>query len=229
MQHQGIALTASPASRVLRLGELLASGPSAIAADAAALVVAPIDPRVELDAMKARVIAEAREVGLKEGRARAQLEVDKAVKQARADIEASNRDYELELRRAQSALAEVFDSLQGEIERLDQRAIDDACVLAMKALTRVVGEHAMNGEAMAGLCSQLLQEFKVRPLTISVAPEDAGVIETVGTSTGVAIAVDPSLSPGECRLDSHRGRVVTSLADRLHAIADALGFQESMQ
>lgn len=219
-------MNASQAGRVLRLGELLAQPSAGSAMDEVQSVVTPIDPRVELEMLRARIVAEARDAGLEEGRARARQEIDAAIKQARAEVEAGNADHERELLKARGALAAVLESLEDEIERLDQRTIDDACVLAMTALTRVVGEQVVDGQAMVCLCRQLLQEFKVRPLTISVSSGDADAVNALVLPAGVVIVVDPGLCAGDCRLNSHRGCVVTSLASRLHAIADALGLAE---
>jgi flagellar biosynthesis/type III secretory pathway protein FliH len=211
---------------VLTLGALLSPAP--LNEHEALVPSAPVDPCVELEAARAKVMADARDAGLAQGRADAQREIERAVAQARADLQAGNAELERGYHDRQAALSNLIASLNAEVDRIDQQMLDAACVLAMTALTRLLGEGATNGDSMRRLCQSLVADARTRPLVLHIAPGDADAVRELPLPADVRLEIDPHLPAGTCRLDSPRGRVETSLASRLHAIAEALGAQEPL-
>lgn len=183
------------------------------------------DPAALLAQERERVLAQARRDGRAEGLADAAAELQAERERVRAQIEADNaeRAQALDEQRAElSALARTLAQRLAEAETELREAVVE---IAYAALCRALGEReaAARGQTTAALCAQLLDEYRHRPATLRIGPEAFDAVNTaVAAQTELRVLIDPTLRPGECRLQTRKGAYDTRLEDRLDALKQAL-------
>ncbi|MET4726729.1 flagellar assembly protein FliH [Lysobacter enzymogenes] len=183
------------------------------------------DPAALLAQERERVLAQARRDGRAEGLADAAAELQAQRERVRAQIEADNaeRAQALDEQRAElSALARTVAQRLAEAETELREVVVE---IAYAALCRALGEReaAARGQTTAALCAQLLDEYRHRPATLRIGPEAFDAVNAaVAAQTELRVLIDPTLRPGECRLQTRKGAYDTRLEDRLDALKQAL-------
>ncbi|MFC0677986.1 FliH/SctL family protein [Lysobacter korlensis] len=214
----------SNASRVLGLREWLEMQTVADGSDLPGPVAAAIpDPAAELESRRQQVFAAAEQAGYEAGQARAQAAIEAACADAAREVAAQNATLQAELQRAIARLDVVRGSVADAIAE-HERALEPAAVsLAMAVVARMLGRQQADGQLVASLCSQALDEFRQRPVVVRVPAQDASALAAhLGPHDDVRVEADAFLRPGECRLETHKGLYDTGVATRLQAIVDAL-------
>lgn len=207
-------------TRVVGLRELLVQPSSA--APTAVAVQAVADPVVELEALRTRVMEQAKDAGFAQGMKDADVRIAATVDKATSEVQARHADL---LKRAQlyaDGLKALEAGLHAAVERLDQSVEALAVQIAMSAVLRVVGQRAGDESLTAAVCGEALREYRQRPVTIHVGGNVDDLTAELGLDGRIAFVADAELPLGACRLETHRGQYDTSVRSRLHAAVDAL-------
>lgn len=179
-----------------------------------------ISPAAEIEAAIARGYRD----GLAEGLADAEAERERLLKEHRVALEDEARQ------RIAVATAEL-DGMRVRLQKLlvavpqalqDQRiwAEELAIEIAWSALARMLGAKAQEGTLIPALCRQACHELGNVPVRVRLAPGDMAAL--AAPLDDLEIAADPRLAPGSLVLETPRGELHTSLAQRLDAITRAL-------
>jgi flagellar assembly protein FliH len=141
--------------------------------------------------------------------------------------------------RAADALAARYraaiDMLRIETQRLAEQARADAVEIAFQVARKLLEtELASNPEPLFGLVRTAIQKLgDARKVTVRVCPADLGLLKSEDESRFVQMRVaqvelvaDPTLSPGDCVIESPvgavDGRLSVRLAELRRAVAEAL-------
>ncbi|RZK99223.1 MAG: hypothetical protein EOP36_19945 [Rubrivivax sp.] len=141
----------------------------------------------------------------------------------------------------QTALLEkLIDQVGDELQTWLGRCQDVATDLAMEAITRILGENALESDVIAGMVAQVtatLRESDV--LTIRLHPAECGALRLAlrqEAATGHApsslldkLRDDPSLQSGGCVIETARGEYRASLDVQLKRLRQLLDEQRAAQ
>ncbi|MBN7135140.1 hypothetical protein A7A76_10260, partial [Lysobacter enzymogenes] len=183
------------------------------------------DPAELLAQERERVLAQARRDGRAEGLAEAAAELQLERERVRGEIEAGNAERARALDEARAELRALAGDLARRVAETEAELGQAVVEIAYAALCRALGEReaAARGQTTAALCAQLLDEYRHRPATLRIGPEAFDAVEAaVAAQTELRVLVDPTLRPGECRLQTRKGAYDTRLEDRLDALKQAL-------
>lgn len=146
-----------------------------------------------------------------------------------ADVRLSKLEDELRLRheQAESSLLSERERISSLLQRLAQADAERSAELETRAfemallcLSRAFGERAGDGELLGRVLSELTREFRTEALMLQVSDADRSLLpEHVD---GIGIEANATMLPGSCALVTRRGRVETSIAERLNAIHRAM-------
>lgn len=168
------------------------------------------------DRVRARAYAEGLDAGLRKGREEAQ-----ALQSAREL--AAGRDLAHRVANLWGTFEEGLAHLE---ETLAARLLDLALVLAEQVVRRHV---ELDAQAIAAPLQEAVAALldSAGRLHVSVNPDDLGMarvaLEAIDASGRCTIAVDPSLTVGECRVESPDAAVDATLDGRWRRVCDAVG------
>ncbi|BAV96919.1 FliH/SctL family protein [Lysobacter enzymogenes] len=194
-------------------------------ADADAEAAPAPDPAALLAQERERVLAQARRDGRAEGLADAAAELQAQRERVRAQIEADNAERAQALDEQRAELGALARTVAQRLAEAEVELREAVVEIAYAALCRALGEReaAARGQTTAALCAQLLDEYRHRPATLRIGPEAFDAVNAeVAAQTELRVLIDPTLRPGECRLQTRKGAYDTRLEDRLDALKQAL-------
>lgn len=135
-------------------------------------------------------------------------------------------------------LEKLIAQVDADLDAWLKRGQDVATDLAMEAVTRIVGEHALNADVIAGMVGQVtatLRESDV--LSIRLHPAECGALRLAlrqGIATSEApsslldkLRDDPGLQSGGCIIDTARGEYRASLDVQLKRLRQLLDQQRA--
>jgi len=119
-------------------------------------------------------------------------------------------------------LGAAVDSLQQQSEMLAEQSRGEGLELAYQIARRIAGvEMKQNPMPLFGMVRESLVELaEARRITLRVCAQDAAALTAArrpsrGLSMAkIELAADPSLKPGECRIESDLGQLAGRRADR---------------
>lgn len=160
------------------------------------------------------------EEGLRQGRAAAAAEVDAAVQQA---VDAALQPLQQE----HAALQELARGLAGASRQAAQLAQDEIVALCFETTCRLVGEAAVQPQAVRALVTRLIAgQADAQSLVLHLHPQDAALMEQGAVAAGTALPVpcrpDPEVALGGCLLRTPRGGLDARLETSLGACKEAL-------
>lgn len=209
--------------RIVELSALLQPAVVAADPDANGLVQAVrLDPAVELERERKAIFERAQAEGLERGLQRADEQILASQKQAEARIEQAHAAQTRKLQAANEQLTALLQAWPAAADELDQRLETLSLDIAFACVTRLLGEIGADGELMKRLCRQALSEYRQRPVLVRVAEADLEAVSELSADAEVRVVADARLSPGQCRLETHKGLYDTSLEVRLDALKQAL-------
>lgn len=180
------------------------------------------DPAAELERERKAIFERAEAEGLKRGLQRADEQILASQQKAEARIEQAHAAQTRKLDNANAQLAALLKAWPAAADELDQRLETLSLDIAFACVTRLLGEIGADGELMKRLCRQALSEYRQRPVTVRVAAADVEAVSELASDAEVRVIADARLSPGQCRLETHKGLYDTSLEVRLDALKQAL-------
>lgn len=189
---------------------------------AAAQVHLPVLPDVvshidEADARTYReAYAEGFQAGEEDGRREAEQYQRAWEEETRKQLEEEHRAMVQEREKLAALLASLNEQLRSYHEGMEQLAFE----IALHCLAAGFGSREGDVDWMHRLCSQMAKGYRGRNLRLEVSEADCHTLPE--RIEGVEIAVEHSLSAGECRLVTDRGFAETSLKVRLEAIYGAM-------
>jgi flagellar assembly protein FliH len=182
--------------------------------------------RRDADALREKLLTETRDAGRKDGLKDAAALIEKQARQI-----ADQRLAE-QLQTTLPALAKVADALRAERERWllewDQAAIGLSIAIAEKL---VRAQLAAKPELAQGMIAEALQLAVGQPqVRVFLNPEDRQrleprteqVVQSITACATPEIVEDPTLSPGDCRIETQHGEIDARLETMLHRIAEEL-------
>lgn len=193
--------------------------------EAAAEAVVQADPVSMLAQERERVLAQARREGHAEGLAQAEEVLAGERARVQREVQLAHQEQADRLEEAQAALAQLVRQLQAHFASAEAQSREVVVEVAYAALLRVLGEREAraSGDLLAGICAQLLDEHRLRPAVLRVGPDDVAIVSAAVAGDGeLRVLADPTLRPGECRLETRKGSYDTRIEDRLGAIRNAL-------
>lgn len=195
--------------------------------------------KAEIEAFRQKAVAEVQaskleaqrqglEAGYREGLARAQQEASQRHRQ----------ELEKEITERLTSLTQAIGSLCGELTAArdqwlaewEKMGLDLACRVADRMVHAVVAKP--NEIAVKSLGEVLRLVGKCPKATVRLHPDDAATLDLASPSWSAAtqaigqvnVVADPTLSRGDCKLDSEFGRIDASLSTQLDRIrAELMG------
>lgn len=201
------------APRLARLADALAAPALSVSVETAA------DPAEQLQREHDQALEAARRIGREQGLADADAEVTRRVDAIAKRLEAEHRIAMDRLEARTTEVASLGDGLAAAIAGHARTAEEVAVEAAFAALLRVLGERAADRSLVRDLCQQALSARGVGTATLRLAPEDREGLDI--DAVDLQVVADPSLSPGQCILESPRGASDTGLDVRLEAMKRA--------
>ena len=200
--------------RIVALSALF-SRPAPAQPAATAVVV---DPRVLLEAERARMFKAAQDDGYSAGMKLAEDEISKRVSKAEQAIADTHAAEGQRLREANEQLARLLRAVPEAMAENDAQMEPIAVEAAFAATLRVLGEVATQRPLIVEVCRQALDEYRLRPVVLRVAADEAEALADLVEDGAVRIVADAHLMAGQCRLETHKGLYDTSLEVRLEAL-----------
>lgn len=187
-----------------------------------ALVEEPaLDPAQELEQLRQETIEAAKEEGFRLGMQAA----ENTIEQARVAAEQAVSDKHQAMADELSARIAETQTLLNEIPQVvegHQRQLESALVeISFAAVLRIMGELHTETDLVSRLCRVTLQEYRQRPVTLHVSPEDHPILERLADSPDLKIESDSLQKPGQLRLESMNGAYETGLSTRLESMLQA--------
>lgn len=207
--------------RIVELSALLQPAAAAVVADAPAPAERP-DPAAELERERKAVLERAEAEGLERGLKRAEARILASQQQAESRVEQAHAAQTRKLQAANDQLAALLRAWPAAADELEQRLEAASLEIAYACVTRLLGEIGADGELMKRLCRQALSEYRQRPVLVRVAAADLDAVSELAADSELRVLADARLSPGQCRLETHKGLYDTSLEVRLDALKQAL-------
>ena len=97
---------------------------------------------------------------------------------------------------------------------------EDTFEMALLALAAVLGEGMGEGELLARLVTRVIDEYRSDALCLQVAEADLALLPA--QINGVRIEAGAGMLPGSCALMTARGRIETSIKERLDTVHRAM-------
>jgi len=117
------------------------------------------------------------------------------------------------------ALAQLCEGLNAALRDQAEAMEELAFEVALAGMARAFGAMQGDGELLRRLCTQMVEEYRMRAEKLLVSPLDrARLPDNIG---GLVVHIEPDLRAGECRIEMARGLVESSIGARLEAIHDA--------
>jgi flagellar biosynthesis/type III secretory pathway protein FliH len=131
---------------------------------------------------------------------------------------ARNRVQELadERERLTALIEGIVEAVHGHNEAMEALAIE----VALASLARAFGQMQDDRELMQRLCTQVVEEFRVKAARIAVSAQDRPVLPE--HIDGLEVVVEPGLAPGDCRVVTERGQMESSIGMRLKTIYEVM-------
>ena len=192
-------------------------------------VVSVANPAMELAAERTRILLAA----VEEGRAQGMEQAENSIRERVAAIEAQltkQHDVVVEaLKLEQQGLAALVGSVPEALRKLDDDVAASVVEVAYRAVVRVIGQQWAQRDVLTDLCRGLLEEHRLSPAILRVASDDLCRVSCA--PAGLQVVADAQLAPGQCVIESAKGRLITGLDVRLNALRDALldGLKQSVK
>ncbi|MGH8077582.1 MAG: FliH/SctL family protein [Lysobacter sp.] len=177
-----------------------------------------IDPRVRIEAERARIFETAQDDGYAAGMKRAEDEINKRIEKAENAIASAHAAEGKRLQEANARLARLLSAVPEAVAENDAQLEAIVSEVAFAATLRVLGETATQRPLIADVCRQALDEYRQRPVVLRVAADEVEALVELVEDGAVRIAADAHLLAGQCRLETHKGLYDTSLEVRLEAL-----------
>lgn len=212
---------ASADERIVTLAAAL-TRPVPVRDPAPASVEAPVvvDPRAALEAERRRVLDAAQEEGREAGLRDADATIEQRAAEAEKKIREMHAAETERLTESRERLARLLHAVPDAVADLETQVDEMVVEVAFAAVTRVLGELAAERTLVAKIAAQVLGEYKQRPATLRVAMDDVELLQDLADGE-VRIVGDADFAPGECRVETTKGRYQSGLASRLDAIKQA--------
>lgn len=179
------------------------------------------DPAWEMERLRQETIAAAKEEGYRMGMQAAEVAIAEA--QAAAELAVQDR-HRARTEELSARIAEIRILLEGIPQALGdhQQRLQAALVeISFAATLRILGELHLDTELVARLCDGVLREYRQRPATLHVAPDDYAVLEPMIESADLRIESDAMQKRGQLRLESTNGAYEAGLDTRLENMLQA--------
>lgn len=180
----------------------------------------------EAEAIRKRSVGEGRETGRRQGLEEAVAQIDKQARQL------TDQRFTEHLKSTLPALQKVASALQQErdewLVRWETVAIELGVAIASKLLrTNLVARP----ELATGMIAEALRLAAGQPqLRVFLHPDDLArlgdkaeqVVQSLSSCASPELIPDPTLQPGDCRLETRHGEIDARLDAMLHRIAEEL-------
>jgi flagellar biosynthesis/type III secretory pathway protein FliH len=143
--------------------------------------------------------------------------------------EAAQRMQELEdeaRRRLQELVTErerlvsLMEAMAEALSRHGSAMEELAFEVALISLSRAFGQLSDDRQLLQRLCTQVVEESHVKAVRVCVSVEDHSALPE--QIKGLEVIAESGLARGECRIETGRGQVESSIAMRLSAICDTM-------
>lgn len=204
-------------SDLINLGNVLSDASVPTSSESA---LPAVDPAVELAAERAQVLQAAREEGLAQGAMQAEQAINEQVAAIEAQLTERHHAQVEALELEQERLAVLIRAVPEALRAMDDDVAAVVAEVAYRAVVRVIGQQWAERDVLTDLCRRLSEENRLSPAIMRVAPED---VHRVSCATAdLQVVADAQLVPGQCVIESGKGRLITGLDVRLNALRDAL-------
>jgi hypothetical protein len=92
--------------------------------------------------------------------------------------------------------------------------------LALASLARTFGQMQDDGQLLRRLCTQMAAEVRAEAVRLVVAEQDRPLLPS--RIDGLEVETRRELDAGECLLETDRGRMESSIGQRLRVIHDTM-------
>lgn len=153
----------------------------------------------------------------------------------RLKVQAERQGYAAGVEKAEQAIKDAIaehmgrlSSLVESVQRAKLQALDDveesAIAIVYAAVCKIIGEHAVTPEAVAGCVSQAVGErMQSEETVIRLHPQDAELMLQIGTGDGgTRILADPSIKFGGCVISGSKGTLDAQLDGQLSELKATL-------
>ncbi|ULU23712.1 FliH/SctL family protein [Dyella terrae] len=173
--------------------------------------VAPADTKAYSDGYR-----EGFEAGDEDSRREAEARLAAIENELRGRFETAESLLHAERERLSVLLERLAESEAQRVMAMEAAAFEIALLCISKAFGERDGDQALIGRLVSGM----VQEFRSDAVRLQVADSDRQLLPE--QIDGMAIESDPAMSPGSCALVTQRGRIETSIAERLTTIHQAM-------
>ena len=177
-----------------------------------------VDPRMLLETERVRTLKAAQDDGYAAGMKLAENEINKRAGKAEQAITDTHAAEGQRLREANEQLARLLRAVPEAMAENDAQMEPIVVEAAFIATLRVLGEVATQRPLIVDVCRQALNEYRLRPVVLRVAADEAETLAALVEDGAVRIAADAHLMTGQCRLETHKGLYDTSLEVRLESL-----------
>ncbi len=143
---------------------------------------------------------------------------DAAQRMQQQENAARDRLDELECERER--LSVLADGLGEALHRHGNAMEEMAFELALASLARTFGQMQDDGQLLRRLCTQMAAEVRAEAVRLVVAEQDRPLLPS--RIDGLEVETRRELDAGECLLETDRGRMESSIGQRLRVIHDTM-------
>ena len=136
------------------------------------------------------------------------------------ELEEAARHHVQELAEERERLAVLIGGLADAVHNHGEAMEVLAIEVALASLARAFGQMQDDRQLVQRLCTQVVEEFRVKAARIAVSAQDRHVLPE--HIDGLEVVVEPGLVPGDCRVVTERGQMESSIGMRLKAIYEVM-------
>jgi flagellar biosynthesis/type III secretory pathway protein FliH len=164
--------------------------------------------------------AEAYRLGYAEGYETGESDGLRDAAQRMQELEDAARDRLAELERERERLAVLVGGLGEALHRHGEAMEELAFELALASLARAFGQMQGDDQLLRRLCTQMAAEVRAEAVRLVVSEPDRPLLPA--RIDGLEVETGRELVAGECLLETGRGRIESSIGQRLGAIHGAM-------
>jgi flagellar biosynthesis/type III secretory pathway protein FliH len=180
----------------------------------------PATRKVETAATVEDPGAEAYRLGYAEGYEAGESDGLRDAAQRMQELEDAARDRLGELERERERLSALVEGIGEALHRHGEAMEELAFELALASLARAFGQMQDDGRLLRRLCAQMAAEVRTEAVRLIVSEQDRPLLPA--RIDGLDVGAGRELVAGECLLETDRGRIESSIGQRLGAIHDAM-------
>jgi hypothetical protein len=136
------------------------------------------------------------------------------------ELEDAARDRLGELERERERLTVLVDGMGEALRRHGEAMEELAFEVALASLARAFGQMQGDGQLLRRLCTQMAAEVRAEAVRLVVAEPDRPLLPA--RIDGLDVETGRELIAGECLLETGRGRIESSIGQRLRVIHDTM-------